>query len=237
MGTNLTNHFRDLNVESNFDDFYNYTTAGLWTTVAASSGTVAADDTQTSGKVSDILVTTAATAHDYAGIKTTKQNFLFDLRPMQLYGQFTWGANAASTAQSAGVMLGFGSTATTMSMTTGAPTLTGTAAVLYRSESGTVWKCSSLAHGGTQTDSTSNVSAVDGTYKLEIGVSVWDSANVLVNYFVNDIQLTDANNIPIQHKVAIASADKMNGFGLFQALTTSVQTGNIGYFGYAQRRI
>lgn len=207
------------------DEFNNYTSGGLWTTVAATSGTAAQDDTAGSSKI--LLTTAASAAGDFVIVKSTKAVFLPAVgRPGFAASRLTY-ANAATTT---GVPLFGISSATTLTMTSGLdPAASYSGAVIYKRAGDTVWSVQS-SNGSTKTTTQTNVPGTDGSYDLRIDWQDRDGVNAEVCYTIGGQLATDVNNKPIKHLVAFASLVKMLLIVGVQTSSTSAQT---CYFDYA----
>ena len=222
-----------------FDDFFNYTTAGLFTTLAKAAGTTAADDT---GGVDNILVTTAATASDYQGLTTTKANFLLTA------GQSLWAAARASYtsyspgANSAGVYFGFWSSTPAVTDSTTTPEVSYTGAIIYALSGDTAWRTQS-SNGATKTNHLSTLAIVEGVmHQFRIDIINWDGSNAQVTYSVDGQTLMDTNypNKQIIDKVAFTSAVKMK-LGMYwmagKNAGSNAQTGSIDYLTGSKARV
>lgn len=204
-----------------FDDFYNYTTANLWTTVAGSSGTSAAYAT---GGVDKILFTTAATDNDVQGIITTKLGFNPYVTP-NVQGMFCETlmdvVNQATTT--ANVAFGFSSTSTFLASNGAVPSASGSRAVIFKLDGEAVWRVQS-SNGAVQVTNTTTMTAVDGQYLLRIDVFAFDLLNFGVSYKVNGAILNDATTgQPIIHKLPITSLADMGVVALVKAGSANVQ--------------
>jgi len=148
--------------------------------------------------------------------------------------QFTE-ANVDDVNILAGIMSAVG--ADTLVDNGGGPQATFDGAVIYKVDGGTVWRCMS-SRGTTRTDSVSTTTAGGTTPQtLRIEWHDYSTTQSQVTYFVNDIQLVDANNVSIKHLVNLASATEMQvAFGIKNGGITVVETLNIDYVYAGQLR-
>lgn len=198
-----------------FDDFYNYTTANLWTTVAGSTGTSVA-------VVPDrILLTTAATNNDVQGVRSTLASFNLVSGVAMLAETYMTVVNQASA--NANVFFGFMST-TSLSSTDGSvPAASYTGAIIYKLDGEAVWRVQS-SNGSAKTNNITNIPAVDGNYILHIDIFNYDNLNAGVSFSVNGVALLDATtNLQIIHKVPYAAAANMFVAALTQAGSANAQ--------------
>lgn len=215
-----------------FGDFYDYTSGGTFTTVAASSGTTAADDT---GGTDQVKLTTAATLNDYQGVKSTKQNFLMNSGTAmysETYLNFT-----SQSSNNATVGAGFTSDPTTFASSTADPSGSYSGAIIYRLSGDTSWRCQS-SNGSTKTTSqSSNAPCADGYHVLRVDIVNWDSAtNAQVIYTVDNQLLKDSNGQVIRHTVAFSGLVKMGIFAQTVAASANAQVCNVDYMGAGKFR-
>lgn len=208
-----------------FDDFYNYTTTGLWTTVASSSGSTVADDTLGADQ---LLVTTAASTNDAQGYKSTKSNFL-PTSGIGMYAEtyFTY-ANAATN--NAAVYFALASSSTFNGNANAKPAASGSYISIYKLNGDTQWRticcCNGVNAGDTQAG---NAICTDGSYTLRIDVVNFDSSYAQIVYKVNGVTLRDSNGLQIVHKLPYASLVKMMILGLCQSGAGGAQTMKVDY--------
>ncbi len=208
-----------------FDDFFSYLSGGLFTSVAGSSGTSAADDTL---GVDAILYTTAATLNDAQGIKTTKANFL----PTSGVGMYCESAMtyANQATNNAAVYFGFASSSTFNNTSVLHPAASGSYCAIYKLASDVTWRCITCGNGVIAADElSSNVACTDGSYKMRIDITNFDGLNAQVTYLVNDVVLRDSKNNIIYHKLPYASLVKMMVVDLVQAGSANAQTKQTHY--------
>lgn len=95
---------------------------------------------------------------------------------------------------------------------TGLPKVTGSALVIYKTTTTSVWKVASSCNG-TAVHTTSTKAAVAATwYVLEIECKDFDGVTMQVSFKVDGEYLKDSNGNIIRHSVAIASATEMQMF-------------------------
>ena len=198
--------FSVLSAATLFDDFFNYSTGGLFTSLATGAGSSAADDT---AGVDDLLCTTANSADDIQGVVTTKANFL------PVADQGIWGVGVVKVSsvatRSAAIYFGFFSATPQAGQADAVPAASYSGAIIYALEGDTNWRTQS-SNAGTKNNHTSTLPVVEGRYnELRIDIVNWDGLNAQVTYNVNGQTLMDSNypNQPIVDKVAYASLVKM----------------------------
>jgi hypothetical protein len=190
-----------------FDDFNSFTDANLWTLAVAGTGTVTRPAT---GGSSVRLFSTAA--NDAGVLATTCETFKFTAsKAMQCEGEVTVAppnTNAASWA--------FGwadaMAATTVADTTGAIAATD-AAVIHAIDGSLLLRFHTEINGTSvaTVSSTSYVSAASTILRIEalpVSATVFE-----LRPFADGVQLKDANNVPIMHRVTLGTATDLD-FGL-----------------------
>lgn len=121
----------------------------------------------------------------------------------------------------------------------GGPRASGSTAVIYKVDGGTVWRCQTR-NNSVVTDSVSTTSAGGAAYQdLEIEVVPFTSTQVKVVFRVDGVQLKDATTgLPISHTVAVASATEMQfGMGAKLGAITINDVLNVDYAGWAANRV
>jgi hypothetical protein len=119
----------------------------------------------------------------------------------------------------------------------GGPQASGSQAVIYKIDGGTVWRCSTR-NNGVVTDSVSNATAGGASYqKLEVEVVPFTSTKVKVLFRVDGVPLKDSTTgREIVHTVTVASATEMQvGVGLKNG-AGNLETLNVDYLGAWQAR-
>lgn len=198
-----------------FDDFYNYTTANLWTSVAGSSGTSVATAPD------KILFTTAATDNDLQGIRSTLAPFTYTSGVAMLAETYCTVLNQATTTQN--LFFGFSST-TTLTSTNGAvPTASMTNALIMKLDGEAYWRVQT-SNATAKSNNLSTTPATDGNYILHLDVFNFDGLNAGVSFSVNGVALLDSvTGLQIVHKVPYQSAAAMYVIALTQAGSANVQ--------------
>lgn len=191
------------------DDFWNYTTAGLFTTVVSDSGTVAAGDgdggilvlTPSDGTIAD---------NDEAYVRTTNKIATIKANANLYAAGFVQFTEAATNA--ANIFFGWASAiAANTLVDDGAGMLASfSGACIFKVDGSNVWKCIS-SNGATQTISVSTTTAGGSAYQmLEIKVDPIDSTTALISFWCNGKQLIDASTgRAITHRYTYTSAVAM----------------------------
>lgn len=119
----------------------------------------------------------------------------------------------------------------------GAGVTAGSAALIYKKDGETVWRCH-LECNGTTAEATSTTTAGGATYQtLAIEVMAVDGTNVEATFYCDGQPLRDSYNRPIKLRVAYASATEMD-FGVYgKAGGGSTHTILVDYLYAAQRRV
>lgn len=189
-----------------FDDFTDYNSGDLWTSLAADTGSsVAASDAH--GGV--LVLTCGDDDNEEAAVATTKACYLLEAnKPAVMRGriQFT-----DADALAANVACGLSSifTADFITDNGGGIAASFSGAVFFKKDQDTYWSvCSS--NGTTQTITRTNVVAASASYQdLEVRITPYSSANAEVTFHHNGQQVRDANGELIKHVLAIASIAAM----------------------------
>jgi len=204
-----------------FDDFYNYTTANLWTSVAGSSGTsvAAAPD--------KLLLTTAATNNDLQGVRSTLASFTYTSGVAMLAETYMTVLNQATNTQN--VFFGFSST-TSLTSTDGAvPTASMTNALIMKLDGESYWRVQT-SNATAKSNNLSTTPATDGNYILHIDIFNFDGLNAGVSFSVNGVALLDSvTGLQIVHKVPYSAAAAMYVIAMTQAGSANVQTQSHDY--------
>ncbi len=205
-----------------FDDFYNYTSANLWTTVAGSSGSSVATAPD------NILLTTAATDNDLQGIKSTLQAFTYTSGQAMLVESVVNFTN--QSGNNANIFFGFSST-TSLTSTNGAvPTASMTNALIMKLDGEAFWRVQSSNATAKSNNLSTSPAGGAGSYLLHIDVINFDGLNAGVVFSVNGVALLDSvTGMQILHKVPYASVAAMNVVAMVQAGSASVQTATYDY--------
>ncbi len=209
-----------------FDDFVAYLTGGLWTSVAATSGTTAQDDT---AGADNLLLTTAATDNDQQGFRSTKAVFL-PVDGQALWCEFLFQASDFSTT-SAALYMGFWSAAPQSSTSATVPAASYTGAIIYYLEGDTTFRVQT-SNGAAKTNYTSTALRNSGQWqRARIDIVKRDGSNVQVTFAINGATLMDANypNQPIIAVIPIAAMVKMFVAATVQAGSANAQTAAFDY--------
>lgn len=203
------------------DDFYNYTTAGLWTTLTGGTSGTCAFDSSVFGDA--VVITAQNSANDYAGIYSTNTNWTF-VANQNIHAM----TRVNYTNVSAGnAWLGFGMSSSTALPPSGGgdPTVSYSGAFLYKinSSTDTTWHFQ-VSNAAVKQTSTSTTSAADGTYVLEWDAFNLDNLSVVVVPKVNGQLLRDSNNNVIKGSVLYASLAAMKLGVVVEAGGSSNQT-------------
>lgn len=246
QGVNQTSHLDPKGQQSQdvtfFDDFLNYTTAGLFTTFG-SGGTCAWDGTAfgANGRGHNVLLTTDGTQYHIAGIQTSNALFL----PVATGAAMGCEAHIKFTSQASNnavLAFGFSSLTTTLlnsgSATTD-PTTSGSYAIIYRLSGDTQWRVS-VSNGSTKTvfqTVGSDFLCADGEYTLRVdimpfsgsSVSAQNGTNCFAGFSINGKEVRDSNNFLKQLPLAYASLAAMNVLTVTQGSTANAQTAYVDY--------
>lgn len=207
----FTAPLRDLLTVFVFDDFTADQSDINYVDTVTDTGTVLAGD-DVNGVVTLLASDVTVADNDEAYIATPNEIFKFGV-DSPFYGR----CRLKFTETAAGILsvaFGFQNAVGADSIVdnTGLPKVTGSTVAIYKTDGSSVWKCVSSCNG-TATHSTSTAAAVGATwYVLEIHVMDFDNVTMEVAFMVDGEYLRDSNNIPISHRVAIASATEMQMF-------------------------
>ncbi len=207
-----------------FDDFYNYTTANLWTTAPAGSGSVVATAPD------NAVITTAGTDNDAEGIRSTLAAFSYTSGiAMLCETDIQWINQSGSNAN---IFFGF-SSATALTSTNGSvPTASMTNALIMKLDGEAFWRVQT-SNATTKTNNLSTTPAggsATQSYLLHIDVFNFDALNAGVSFSVNGVPLLDSvTGLQIVHKVAYQSAAAMYLVCIAQAGSANAQILNVDY--------
>jgi hypothetical protein len=222
------------------DEFNNYSSGGLWTSLTTGSVTVATGTptTPTSGAmVSALIITGDATQNHDGAVATTNSLFQFLANKPLVYEallQFT-----EQNTNNMNLAAGFGSSigsANFLQNGGAGPATSFSGAIIFKVAGSAVWKtCSS--NGSTQTIQSSTLTAGGATPQvLRVEVQPVTSLMAEVTYYVNGQALRDVNNQILKDNVLFASAVAM-ACGVYQKQGSSTaEITNIDYIKAAQLR-
>jgi len=191
-----------------FDDFLWYVITHLWTSLKADTNTTMDIDASYAG--GRVLLYGLTADNDEVAIGTTQKNFK-DLvhKPMVYEARIQFAEGATNKLN---VLAGFCSVLTTANALrddgAGVAT-TNDGHYIYKVDGETVWRCGS-SRGTTQYSTTSGTTAGGSVAQtLRIETQTEDATTCTTRYYVDDVQLADANGVPIVHTQLLASAAAM----------------------------
>jgi len=223
-----------------FDDFFEYVSGDMFTTVASDSGTVSVGDA--AGGVLAIVPSDGTVAdNDESYVKGTKELFLFAANKPLLFecrAQYT-----EANTDDANVILGvMNAVAANALQDNGAgPPASYSGAVFFKADGDTVWSCETSI-GGTQTTTqltASNANNISKTAQTAGGASYktfrieflpYSSTNADVRFYIDGVLVA-------RHDFVFTSATEMQLVaGQKNGDTTNVETLNVDFIGCYQRR-
>ncbi len=192
-------------------DFTEDIDSAVFTVTSADGGTAVVGDAR-NGIVTVLPSDGSVGDNDECYIQTANETALL-LAGKPIYGraylQYTEGnVNAAN------VIFGFMNAPIANSLIDdgGGPRVTGTLAVIYKIDGGTVWRCQSR-NGTETTDTVSTTTAGGANYSLlEINIHDYTSTKVQITYKVDGTYLKDSNGKVIIHTLLVAAATEMAMF-------------------------
>lgn len=185
------------------DDFMWYISPHMWTSLAADTNATVSLDTDGTGGILQIY-TGDATDNNEAGVRTTNEPFLFASDKPLIFEarvQFT-----EINTSAANILVGLydALAANALVDDAGGPKTTFYGAIIYKIDGELVWRCASsvgaYATLGTVTKSTTT-SGGSSYQTLRIEALPVTSTTTEITYFVDGVQLRDANDLPIKHTV------------------------------------
>lgn len=226
----------DLDTTVIFDDFSEAVVTGdRWSTLVADTTPTVTTPDAVNGLA---RLFTDTTDNNEVAIRSTIELFKFGTN-RGIYGRAKI-QYAENDTNKANVMFGFQNAIAANSMVdNGAGVrVTGSNAVIYKVDGGTVWRCQSMCNG-TSTDSISTTTAGGSAAQvLEIIVNDHDGTLMEVLFKVDGVYLRDSNNNVIKHTVAIASATEMNlGVYVKTGGGSGGETVDVDYIYGAQNRV
>ncbi len=204
----FTGTLKDIDTVHLFDDFQADLNAGLWSTVISDIGTAAVGDARKG--ILTVLASDASVAdNDELYVYTANELFLF-AAGKPLYGK-AYIQYAEGNTDDNNVIFGFQNAVAANSLADdgGGPRATGSYAVIYKVDGGTVWRCQSR-NGSEVTDSISATTAGGSAYQLlEIEVADYTPTRCQITYKVDGQFLKFSNGQPIVHQLLVAAATEM----------------------------
>ncbi len=199
---------KDIDTVHLFDDFQADLSTTLWATLISDLGTIPVNDARKG--ILTILPSDASVAdNDEIYLYTANELFLFAAgKPMHCRGyiQYTEG-----NTDDLNVIFGFQNAVAANSLADdgGGPRATGSYAVIYKIDGGTVWRCQSR-NGSEVTDSISSTTAGGSAYQLlEIEVADYTPTRCQITYKVDGQFLKFSNGQPIVHQLLVAASTEM----------------------------
>jgi hypothetical protein len=219
------------------DDFMEYTSGDIWTSLAADAGVTApAEGDSEWGRVQ---MATGATDNNEVMVRSTNEVLLFQadgsfcfLSHIQYTEANTDDANVAvGLADAAGANL--------LSDDGGGDNINSSGVLIFKVDGETVWRCACEING-TVKETQSEQTAGGASYQelMILGKPV-DGTNYEFTYFLDRLPLTDAtHHKQIKHTLAYASATEMRVVaGYVKAGGANSETLNIDYCGLVKTRV
>jgi hypothetical protein len=189
-----------------FDDFFNYTSTEMFTSLAADGGSSVADSDAHGG---ELVLTCGGSADEECAVATTQAIYLPVAQKAgkcKIRLKYT-----EADAAAANVALGFSNIFTANFITDVATPAEIAAdfsgAVFYKKTTGTKWQVAS-SNGTTQTKTATNITAGGGayhTFEAEILPSIATAGQADVIFRYDGQQVRDANGDTIKHYLTLAS--------------------------------
>lgn len=234
--------YLDRETAGHFDDFFWYISPHHWTSLAADATATVACDADGTGGVLQLFTDT--TDNNEAAVRTTNEVILPAAgKPWEVEARLQF---AELTNNGANVCFGamdvMGAANTIADNGTGIVSSFYGAAI-YKLDGGTVWRCATSAGAlsSTGTDTASTTTAGGSAYQVLTirGLPVGRAGVSEVTFFVNGVQLCDANGRPIKHDLTHGSAGTADlDVGAYGKTGTSGEalTVNVDYLYHAQKR-
>ncbi len=189
------------------EDFFDYNSGDMWTSLAADTGSSVACTAAVSGGI--LLLTCGGDNNDECAVATTNTVY----KPAankpgvcRMRAQF-----ADADSLSANIALGFSSIFTADFITDNGAALAAdfSGAVFFKKDQDTYWSVA-VSNGTTQTITRTNVVASNANYHdFEIRIMPFSSTQFEVTYHYDGQQVRDANGDTIKHTALIASIAAM----------------------------
>ncbi len=217
-----------------FDDFNETLSTIKWATTLTDNGTALTGNNRKG--VLTILPSDGSVGDDDEAYVASVNNVFLYANSAPIYGrafiQYTEG-----DVSHANVCFGFMSTVAANAIVDdgGGPRASGSTAVIYKVDGGTVWRCQTRNNSvSTDTVSTTTAGTASAYTLLEILIHDYTnlpgSGQVQVTFKVNGTFLKDSNGIVIKHTVLVASASAMSlWIGMKNGETVTVETLLVDY--------
>ena len=191
------------------DDFEGDVDTFRWVVTASDSGSALVGDA-TKGILTILPSDGSVGDNDETYISSVNELFLFAAgKPMTARALIQY---TEINTDDANIIFGFMNAAVADSIgDAGAgPRATGSLAVIYKVDGGTVWRCQSR-NGSEVTDSISTTTAGGSAWTtLEIIVHDYTTTRAQITYKVDGVFLKDSNNVVIKHTLLVAAATEMD---------------------------
>ncbi len=189
----------------------NFVTGDLWTPLTTDSSATATNVLvlkTTGGNKGILSITQDATDNDEIYFGSTVSPFLFAANKPCYFETLMQYAELSTNKNNviAGFLSSYG--ANTLIDDGGGPIASGTMAVIYKIDGGTVWRCRSQVGAAVGITDTVSTTTAGGTpyQKLSVEVNPYSATNAKVIYKVDGNPLRDSNNIPITHDLVYTNA-------------------------------
>lgn len=234
---NLPMNFQLLSqVQGVQDDFLNYSSGNLWTTVATDSGSATVSDAA-NGELAISPSDGTVADNDETYVKATTEVLLFAAdRAIVFVASVKWTeGNVDDLNVAAGFMNAVG--ANSILDDGGGPKASFSGAVFYKIDGETVWRVRSSV-GTTYTDTKTNITAGGSAYQeLRIEFTAIDTTTGTVSFLIDGAIATDTNGKPIKHQLTYTGATEAQAFvGAKNGAATTVETLKVDYAGWFQSR-
>lgn len=216
-----------------FDDFFNYTSTEMFTSLAADSGASVADSDAHGG---ELVLTCGGDNNDECAVATTQAVYLPAAdKPGQCRIRFKI---TEADANAANVALGFSNIFTADFITDNGASLAAdfSGAVFHKLDAGTKWQVGS-SNGTTQTKTATNLSVAAGQYRqFEVTIQPYSSTHAEVIFKYDGQQVRDANGDTIKHYVALASLLAMKVGVYVKQGGSTAQVAYVDYIAWSCKR-
>jgi hypothetical protein len=218
-----------------FDDFFNYTSTEMFTSLAADTGSSVADSDAHAG---ELVLTCGGDNNDECGVVTTQAIYLpVANKPGKCKIRFK---HTDADALAANVALGFSNIFTADFITDNGAGLAAdfSGAVFHCKDQDAKWQVGS-SNGTTQTKTATNITRGGGvyhTFEVEIlpAIAVAAQADVIFRY--DGQQVRDANGDTIKHYLTLASLLAMKVGVYVKQGGTTAQVAYVDYICWACKR-